>query len=350
MRPTINDVAREAGVSRGTVDRVINNKGNVSKKSEEKVLAAIKKLDYIKSPFASALAKKGNRIKIGIIYPDLDHYFWNEVGRGIEEMREASQAKGVEIIKVKTRSYDYREQIEALDSIVNEGVRGVITIANHRNKLDEKIEELYEKGIPVVTVVSDAPDSKRLCYVGINDYKAGVTAGKLMALYLGKKGRVAVIGVHKSLASMEDRIRGFKDKLTLEYPQIEIYETYSLQEDARSGMEVYNESIRKLIDEIIGKEPSIDGIYVTNSMTGYVGEVLDEMEYGGRVVLVGHENTSRIREMIIKGIIQATVFQDQKEEIENAVNILWKHIVGDEEPDLPASYSEQRILIKEQIE
>ncbi|SHJ17765.1 regulatory protein, lacI family [Dethiosulfatibacter aminovorans DSM 17477] len=103
MRPTINDVAREAGVSRGTVDRVINNKGNVSKKSEEKVLAAIKKLDYVKSPFASALAKRSNRIKIGIIYPDLDHYFWNEVDRGIDGMRVASQA---------TVFQDQKEEIE----------------------------------------------------------------------------------------------------------------------------------------------------------------------------------------------------------------------------------------------
>jgi LacI family transcriptional regulator len=350
MKPTINDVAREAGVSRGTVDRVINKKGNVSKKSEEKVRDAIKKLNYVRSPFASALAKRSNRIKIGIIYPDLDYFFWNEVDRGIDEMKEVIQAKGVEVVKVKTRSYDYREQMELMDNLVQDGVRGIITIANHRNKLDEKIEELYEKGIPLVTVVSDAPNSKRLCYVGINDYKAGSTAAKLMALYLGKKGRLAVIGVHKSLASMEDRINGFKDKLVSEYPAMDIVKIYSLKEDSISGMEVYNESIRKIMDEIMDKNSEIDGVYVTNSMIGYVGVVLDEMEYEKKVVLIGHENTIRIREMLRKGIIHATVFQNQKEEMERAVNILWKYIVGNEEIELTGAYSEQRILIKEQIE
>lgn len=350
MRSTINDVAREAGVSRGTVDRVINNKGNVSKKSEEKVFAAIKKLDYVRSPFASALSKSGNRIKIGIVYPDLDHYYWDEVDKGIVEMKNTMDAMGVEILTVKTKSYDYREQIREFENLVQKGVKGIITIAYHRNKLDKKIEELYEKDIPIITFVSDAPDSKRLYYVGLNDYKAGMTGGKLMGLYLEGRGNVAVIGVHRDLASMEDRIRGFRDKIKIEYPGINILDVYSLKEDTRSGMDIYNESLKTLTEEIIEKRLDINGIYVTSSLTGHVGKVLETMEIGYKIILIGHENTKETRKMLLNDMVHATVFQDQKEEIKRAVNILWKHITGDEEHDFPDFYSKQRILIKEQIE
>src|SRR5665647_3644945 len=197
MKPTINDVAREANVSRGTVDRVLNHKGSVSKNTEIKVQEVIKRLNYKRSAVASALAKHKRKIKIGIIFPDVEHFFWKEVNKGIKIAKNSFQSLGVEIIVKTTKTYNYHDQIEAFDYMIENKVNGIVTMSYHQNKTNDKINDLFKLKIPVVTFVSDAPDSKRLSYVGLNDYKAGITAAKLMGLFLKEKGNIAIIGVHR---------------------------------------------------------------------------------------------------------------------------------------------------------
>lgn len=350
MRPTINDVAREAGLSRGTVDRVINNKANVSEKSEKKVRDAIKKLGYIKSPVASALAKRGRPIKIGIIYPDVEKEFWKEVERGIKSVGDNLQSFGVEIVIRTTDSYDYMEQIKAFDFMVNESVSGIVTMSYHQNKADKKIEELENLNIPVITFISDSHDSKRLCHIGPDDYKSGIMAAKLMGLYLKGKGNIVVIGVHRVLSCMEERIKGFEKKINSEYPSINILNISYTLEKSNEKEEIYRESVAQLTVETIKKYPEIDGIYATNSLIGCIGNTIKELGLVRNINLVGHENTEEIRGLVLENIIQATVYQNQYAEIIRAVNLLYKYIIEGKIDGSLTGYSERKILIKEKIE
>ena len=124
MKATIKDVAKEAGVSTGTVDRVINRKGNVAPKTEKKVLEAVKKLNYKKSPIAKALVSSKNKIKIGVVFPYLEYYFWQKVFRGIEDIKEKLEPFGVEIIVETTKTYSIKEHLKAIDKLVKKDVKG----------------------------------------------------------------------------------------------------------------------------------------------------------------------------------------------------------------------------------
>lgn len=350
MKPTINDVAREASVSTGTVDRVINNKGSVSKKTEIKVLEAIKKLNYKRSSVASALAKYKKKIKIGIIYPDVEHFFWKEVNKGIKVAKDSFQSLGVEIIVRTTKSYNYQDQIEAFDYMIENKVSGIVTMSYHQYLTNDKIDDLFKLNIPVVTFVSDAPGSKRLSYVGVNDFKSGATAAKLMALFLKEKGNIAIIGVHRDLTCMEERVNGFIDKINNEFHQINIIGVFNSNENREEEEKLYRGSIAELTKIILNDYPEIDGIYSTNSLISCIGKVVNDFKLGRKITIIGHENTEEIKGLMLRGVIDATVYQNQYEEIIRAINILYKYIIEGELDYSLTGYSDQGILIKEKIE
>lgn len=350
MKPTINDVAREANVSRGTVDRVLNHKGSVSKNTENKVQEAIKRLNYKRSAVASALAQHKKKIKIGIIYPDVEHFFWKEVNKGIKIAKNNFQSLGVEIIVKTTKTYNYLDQIEAFDYMIENKVNGIVTMSYHQNKTNNKINDLFKLGIPVVTFVSDAPESKRLSYVGLNDYKSGVTAAKLMGLFLKEKGNIAIIGVHRDLTCMVDRVNGFINKINNDYSQINILGTFYITENREEEEKLYRGSISELTREILYKYPNVDAIYSTNSLISCIGKVVSDSKIEKKIIVIGHENTEEIKGLMLKNIIDATVYQNQFEEIIRATNILYGYIIDGELDYSLTGYSEQGILIKEKIE
>ncbi|MDW7667477.1 MAG: substrate-binding domain-containing protein [Bacillota bacterium] len=349
MKATIKDVAKEAGVSTGTVDRVINNKGNVAKKTEKKVLEAIEKLNYTKSPIAKALVSRRKHIKIGVVFPHLEHYFWQEVFKGIEEVREKLEPFGVEIIVETTKTYSIEEHIKAVDKLVKKEVNGIAMISYDDIRCRESIDKLVEKNIQVATFISDSPKSRRLIFNGEDSIKAGNIAGKLMGLYLKGKGNILIVGVHKILSCMQDRIEGFKNLIDNEFEDIQIIEIIENKELVNGEEDEYRTIIENIIKEVIEKKDGIDGIYVTNSFTGSVGNLLKKYNYEKEIVLVGHENTDEIRDLIRKNIVKATVYQNQKEEIIRSIEILYEKITDNKKVYANVQYIDLGILIKEKL-
>ncbi len=349
MNATIKDVAKEAGVSTGTVDRVINNKGNVAKNTEKKVLEAIEKLNYTKSPIAKALVSRRKHIKIGVVFPHLEHYFWQEVFKGIEEVKGKLEAFGIEIIVETTKTYNIEEHIRAIDKLVKKEVNGIAMISYDDIRCRKAIDELVEKNIEVATFISDSPKSKRLIFNGEDSIKAGNIAGKLMGLYLKGKGNILIVGVHKILSCMQDRIEGFKNLIDDEFEDIKIIEIIENKELLNGEEEDYRIIIEKIIKKEIENKNGIDGIYVTNSFTGSVGNLLKMYDYEKDIVLVGHENTDEIRDLIRKNVVKATVYQNQREEIIRSIEILYEKITEGKKEYPSVQYIELGILIKEKL-
>jgi LacI family transcriptional regulator len=221
-------------------------------------------------------------------------------------------------------------------------------ISYDNKECNEAINKLKEKGIEVVTFVSDSPNSKRLTFIGEDSIKAGKIAGKLMGLYLQGKGNVVIIGIHKILSCMNDRIKGFNESIE-KFKDIKILEVIdnSELEDGEEGQ--YRKEIEKSIYDILKKHKKVDGIYVTNSFTGSVGKILEKNSSFKNIVLIGHENTDEIRELIKKDVVKATVYQQQYEEIVKSIEILYKKFTEEDEYYPKVQYIDLGILIKEKL-
>ena len=126
--PTIKDVALLAGVSIGTVDRVVHNRGKVSERNMKAVQSAIDALGYRPSRIASALVKRRNDLKIGVCVPTVETEFWNNAIEGVRHAEEKLAPFGVSLVVETTSTYDFQDQKNCLLRLLAAGVNALILV------------------------------------------------------------------------------------------------------------------------------------------------------------------------------------------------------------------------------
>ena len=218
-RTTLLDVARTAGVSVATVDRVLNGRAGVRARSVERVHAAVQQLNYRPDPAAARLARQRLQ-RVAFVLPSGTNSF-------IALLREQITESGVWL-------QDHRAVVELVEVDVFEpqqvagaiaGLQGrcdaAIVMAMDHPLVRNAIGELDRAGIPVVTLVSDVPSSARVRYVGIDNVAAGRTAGTLLGRFCaGKGGAVGIIVGSPALRDHAERVFGFTQVLREHYPAI----------------------------------------------------------------------------------------------------------------------------------
>ena len=147
---TINDVARAAGVSKGTVDRVLHNRGEVSAKSREKVLKVIEELGFKPNLYASLLASQ-KEIVINCIIPEyFTGEFWSLTDKGIQDAAEIVSRYGVKVIPVKYDQYDMESFQRVCEKVLENPPTGVIIAPMFRSETLRFVQELAVRNIPYV--------------------------------------------------------------------------------------------------------------------------------------------------------------------------------------------------------
>jgi LacI family transcriptional regulator len=201
---TINDVAKRAGVSPVTVSRVINNAGNVSQATREKVGRAIEELGYVPSVAARSLRSKRTR-SLALIVPDVTNVFWTTVARGVED---AAQSSDYSVFLYNTDE-DPAKQLRCLDVIASQRVDGVI-IAPYDSDV-RNLARLRSRDIPTVVIDRrvEGLEVDSVC----SDSISGARALIQHLIGLGHK-RIAVISGPMSTSTAEDRVTGYCLALT----------------------------------------------------------------------------------------------------------------------------------------
>ena len=162
MAVTLKQIADAAGVSRGTVDRVINKRGHVRPEVEKRILQIAKDLHYRPNPYGRALVKSTKTSKIGVICQFGETPFMKLVVEGIEQARKEITARGSEVIIKTIDSYDTDRTLTAIDRMLSDGVEGLALTAGPAPELQEKLREVIKSGIPVITFNTDSKESGRL--------------------------------------------------------------------------------------------------------------------------------------------------------------------------------------------
>jgi len=233
MSVTLKDVAAYAGVSRGTVDRVIYGRGIVNSQTRDKVLRALEELHYSPNVSARALVRSGHQHGIGVILPDQPGFFHDEVMRGIRDGMKECRDMGIPVRVVECDANDARKYVRLIDVLCEEGVRAFALSGQNTAPLIDRINSLAEEGIPVITINSDIPDSRRAAFVGEDSGKSGRIAGQMMAKMLPAPGRVLVIGGRSEYAAHTGRVEGFLSALKLHARYDVSTETvYTYEDDA----------------------------------------------------------------------------------------------------------------------
>ena len=318
---TINDIAKAAGVGKGTVDRVLHNRGRVSKETKEKVQKCIEEMGYKPNKAARMLAKTRS-YKIAVVYHNKEQEFWKQVECGIEKAEEEYKQLGVSITKFVLSQIDAEEQERIIKKITEEKYDGLAIVPYYSEKTVEAINKAVASGIKVVTFNNDEK-CNRLCYVGQDLLQSGRTAGKLMSMIAKPQSRyIVVLPVMESMTALYGRYEGFKEVIEKRRPDMRLLGIYNFKQD---GSQAYRR-IRKLIEM-----DEIDAIYASNVIVEDVARAVSDSGKAEDILIIGHDLTEPIQKYIETGIIDASIGQEPEKQGYEAINRLCKKLIMDED-------------------
>jgi LacI family transcriptional regulator len=329
-KATLLDVARTAGVSLATVDRVVNRREGVRGKTVARVEAALAKLGYRPDAAATRLARNLS-FRFAFILPTGANTFMTNLADQVQRTAEwlESQRAFIDILHVDV--FDADVLADALRSL-SPAYQGVATIALDHPKVRAAIDDLADRGISVVTLVSDAPSSRRLHYVGIDNPAAGRTAATLMGRFLrGRRGTIGVIAGSLVLRDHAERQFGFHQILASEYPNLTPLPAVEGRDD--------NERTHALAQALMA-QPDLVGLYSVGAGNRGIAAVLEESGRAREIVWIAHELTVHTRALLLSGVIDAVINQDPGHEARSAARVLLAQCWGD-----PVMPDQERINI-----
>ncbi|QAU50299.1 LacI family DNA-binding transcriptional regulator [Bradyrhizobium guangzhouense] len=331
VRATLEDVARAAGVSLATVDRVVNRREGVRAKTVARVEAAVAKLGY-RADVAAARLARGQTFRFAFVLPTGSNSFMTNLSEQVQRTADwlAGQRGFIDILHVDV--FDPDVLAGALDDLPPV-YQGVAVVALDHPKVRGAIDELTARGVVVVTLVSDAPSSRRLHYVGIDNPAAGRTAATLMGRFLaGREGKVAVIAGSLSLRDHTERQFGFHQILSSEHPNLA---TLPLMEGRDDSVRT-----RELTTALLKRHADLRGIYCCGAGNRGIAEALEASGRARDVVWITHELTQHTRRFLVRGTLDAIINQDPGHEARSAARVLLAHCMEE-----PISPDQERIRI-----
>jgi ribose transport system substrate-binding protein len=254
-------------------------------------------LAVLLAPFLSCGGAHSSEEYYVFIAANVQVPYWKTAGAGF--------SKAADEFKVRSdflgpQNYDPKDQRATLDQAVQKRATGILLAVTDPAVLKDSIDKAVAAGIPVITMDSDAPDSKRLFFIGTNNYQAGLTGGQRLAQELKGKGNVVVFTM-PGQPNLQDRLRGYRDALERS-GGIKITRVVDIQGDPRIAFDTTT--------QIIGKEKDkVDAFVCLEAQSGKeVAGVLNSYHITGKVVMAMDTDQETL-ELIQKGVIVATIAQ-----------------------------------------
>ena len=212
----------------------------------------------------------------------------------------AGERLGVKASYVGPAEYDMNAMVAAFDQAIAKKPKGICVFAVE-SVLTPSINKATEAGIPVVTILGDLPESKRIAFVGSRQYDLGYTGGIKIAEALGGKGKVAILSI-PGVQMFDDREAGYRAAFKA-YPDIEVVQVGDTKADTVTAVSVAK--------DIMQRYPDLAAFVGTDS-TGGIGAATAVEEAGkvGQVKVVSMDRNSDVLEKIQKGTLTGTVAQD----------------------------------------
>lgn len=330
-KPTVRDIAKEAGVSLATVDRVLNARPGVREKTVEKVRAAISKLGYTRDTYAANLARQ-RQYKFAFVLPEGRSEFIAALKVALNEAYATHLADRVTLKIAQVPAQDPHAIVRTLQSLSQRGFDAIAIMAPETPQVRDAIGRLEEDGVRVVAFVSDLPTSRRDYFIGINNVAAGRTAALLMGKFLGRKGEILVISNSMRSRDSLDRRLGFDQVMAEDFPSLTVL----------PSVETFNDPVRieQIVAEVAVARRGVAGVY---SMGSGNALILDALRRSGRMddlTIIAHEVTPATAQALRDNEMAAVITQNIGHLVRSALRVLRSLC-----DDLPVYEAQERIRI-----
>ncbi len=341
---TIKDIAQKAGVSIGTVDRVLHDRGMVNPDTKIRILRVMKELDYHPNHAAQGLAIRKKKLKLCFLIPDAkNHPFYYDIKKSALKKADELKQYGVKVIfKELTKneaqqfpSYDdLFSKEETFDGIILPGVRDISAATFLQNIEQRKIPFVFYNGL--------ANTDNYIAYVGCNYKDSGKLAAGLSALLGREDARVCIYseGVD-GIPSHTDRIEGFRQEVASRYPDMKILDIRPISPNQIDNF--------LSAQDMFTSYPDVNIVYVVNPADYGICEAISRADTNHQVRTITNDLVARQIPMIDQGVISATICQEPEKQGALPLDILFRYLAYGTVPKEKICYTNLSIHIAQNL-
>jgi LacI family transcriptional regulator len=339
---TQKDIAEKVGVSVGTVDRALHNRGRIDEATKKKILDAANALDYKPNEMARSLRKQKS-FRILAAYHREPETLTSYFKYGFDAAMRTLSDRGLKLDVLRAKSLDPQSMINAFETIDIKKYDAILLSAGG-NELNGFIEHSDSMGIPVATFNSDSPTSKRLFFCGEDHYTAGLLCGELAGKMLQKKGRIALFSGVTSVYALRMRLEGFYAYVDKFYPEIKIVNNITHSDDETA----YETGYR-----VLGKEDNRPDLVFCNSAAGAVilqDIIAKEKAPENLPVLITYDFNDKVKYLLENDYCHATIFQNPFKQAYSCIFNMYQYLLTKEIPTVDDCFIAPRIIMKNNME
>ena len=316
---TIKEIAKLAGVSAGTVDRVLHQRGKVSKEKEDTVNKILKEIDYRPNQVARSL-KLNRRYRLVVLFPDfeLDEY-WKPCFDGVHDQLEVMEERGILIDVLKYDPSDANDFNKACNESMALNPDCILLGALFFHESQTFLEQLEKKGIPFGLINTEIESANSVTFVGQDLIQSGRTAAHLFNAILPNVNSLLIIHVaeeFENASHMQQKEKGFRAFFDSSNEKVSIKTIHVKIAD--------NESIAHQLQDINSSE--IDGIFVTTSKAHVIAD------YTKNIPVIGYDLLLKNIDYLMSGKIKFLIYQNPKFQAFQSISFLSDYLSKNIQP------------------
>lgn len=325
---TIKDIAHLAGVSIGTVDRVLHNRGRVSEEALQRVKSALEEIDYKPNLIARTLGTKKN-FRIAVVMPDpLQDEYWNQSKLGLTQA--AAEWMQYDIL-VEPCIFDLSDKgsfLNVVDAVLNLKPDGIVFAPIFHQEALSFLKKCDDYKIPVIVFNANLPETNPLSFIGQDLYESGKLAAELIHLSQPGTGTFVILHINEHSSTsvhLAEKQKGFEDYFKIKASESNVL---ALNLNTRDQAKFTNEL------ETLFAEPQLKGALVTTSKG--VSLVAKFLEQHSRkdIRLIGYDLLQENIHYLKAGIITFLINQNSKHQTFLGINHLANFLFLKKEPPL----------------
>lgn len=329
---TIKEIAQLAGTSRGTVDRVLNGRGNVNSELAERILSIAREHNYKSNPYAKALVSGKKSYRIGVMIASKGNKFFDQVLLGIHDAAAQTRGYGLEIILKEIKGWNEQDQLDALDELLQEPLDALAITPVDTPLVYERLKALVP--LPIVTLNTDIHglDSK-LAFIGCDYINSGRLCGDVARMALPQGGNVGIVTGSFHMLGHNQRIMGFRETVSANR-EIRVVDVVENNDD--------NELSYQVTKELIAAQHP-DLIYFCAAGTEGGMQAVTESGSDCKVVVV--DDLESMRDYLARGALLAIVTQQPYRQGFMMVDLVYNFLVTAQRPEHVHNYMENQVKL-----
>ena len=342
MAVTIKDIAKIVGVSAGTVDRALNNRGRIKPEVAQKILRVADELKYKPNRFAKSLSNKRKQFKVIFIQHVINNPFIQMIRAGIQKAADEFFPAGVSLSVKVCKDFNAKEQLRLLQEAVEvNNADGIIIIPINDPAITDYISQLHHKDFPVILLTSFIESPDYFAFVGCNYQYSGRIASGLINIITGGKGTLLVFVPNQIMKGNQIRLASMKECLKAYSPTVKIVDVIELPPD---DMQAYARC-----KEVFLHQNRIDCVlYSSGASSEGLRAVLEEQEKL-QFKLMTHDLSDIVREGLLTNRIIFSIFQNPQAQGYSSMTLITEYLLLGKKPIQKLNYINTSILIKESL-